>query len=691
MSPSYQIGAWVFDPSLHSLDRKGEKVLLRAKLVELLSCLVERSGEVLQREDILEQVWGSVMVTEDSLTRGVSELRKILGDDPARPEYIETIRKGGYRLVAEVRQLDQLAAVTKSPSRLRLALAMVLLLAGIAWWSAADSPAHLPSQSRMAAPVPFSSLPGRETDPAISADGERVAFSWGGADDDLYDLYVKNRRDGKLLRLTESRERDVHPSWSPDGRSIAFLRNGENGSLLCRVPAEGGPVLPIVELGAWASGLDWSPDAKTLVSALVGPRRLLRIVSIAVGDGSREELTSPPELFADHSPVFSPDGKQVAFVRSQQAGSENQIRLLEIASGKETAVCAITRVVKGIEWAGDPGELLLAAEADYGTQLFRLSLSDGSLQEVPLREEWVSYPSLSLDGKTLVYEEAEPTQDLICIDLQKPAGEGRRNILQTTQREREAYFSPDGSRIAFISDRSGDLEVWVSDARGESARRITASGRDRVAAPRWSPDGEWIAFQQGDAAGQKLWLVAEDGGIARPLEVEPAAELLCGWSSKGSKLYYAGQQDGIWFVWRHDLQTGESLRALDEPALMAKESADGLWLYFSRPDRSGIWRQAMTGGPAELLTEDHPPKFRGNWELVGEELVFTRWNGVSVELCSINLESRQTRVLCGMDRYLHAPSFSHAPLRGEIIYATASEGSGDLKVIESFGQMLQNQ
>ncbi|RCX26515.1 winged helix-turn-helix domain-containing protein [Thioalbus denitrificans] len=97
-----RIGDWRLYPSLHEIRRDGEVVRLEPKAVALLVRLAERAGRMVSREELLDRVWPGVVVGDDSLTQVVIKLRKALGDQPRHPDYIQTIPKQGYRLIAAV-------------------------------------------------------------------------------------------------------------------------------------------------------------------------------------------------------------------------------------------------------------------------------------------------------------------------------------------------------------------------------------------------------------------------------------------------------------------------------------------------------------------------------------------------------------------------------------------------------------
>src|SRR5580700_3265542 len=97
-----RIGAWCVNPTSGQISRAGEIVRMEARTMRLLLCLAERPGEVVSIDDLLDQVWSEVSVAPDSVYQAVTSLRRLLGDDPKQPTYIETVPRLGYRMVAKV-------------------------------------------------------------------------------------------------------------------------------------------------------------------------------------------------------------------------------------------------------------------------------------------------------------------------------------------------------------------------------------------------------------------------------------------------------------------------------------------------------------------------------------------------------------------------------------------------------------
>src|SRR4029077_8102495 len=111
-----RIGAWCVHPASGQISRAGETARVEVRTMRLLMCLAERAGEVVSIEDLLTQVWSEVIVSPDSVYQAVASLRRLLGDDPKQPTYIETVPRLGYRMVARVTPWAEPSSEQPTPS-----------------------------------------------------------------------------------------------------------------------------------------------------------------------------------------------------------------------------------------------------------------------------------------------------------------------------------------------------------------------------------------------------------------------------------------------------------------------------------------------------------------------------------------------------------------------------------------------
>jgi DNA-binding winged helix-turn-helix (wHTH) protein len=106
MQGDFRLGHWLVCPKLNTVQADGRAIRLEPKFMQVLVCLADRSGEVVSKEELMRAVWMDTFVTDDVLTRAISELRRALGDDAKQPHLIETVARSGYRIIAQVQRIE---------------------------------------------------------------------------------------------------------------------------------------------------------------------------------------------------------------------------------------------------------------------------------------------------------------------------------------------------------------------------------------------------------------------------------------------------------------------------------------------------------------------------------------------------------------------------------------------------------
>jgi DNA-binding winged helix-turn-helix (wHTH) protein len=114
---AFRLGEWLVEPTLNRLTRGDTTVQLELKLMEVLLFLAERQGEVASKAEIIDAVWQTEFIAENTLTHSIADLRRTLGDDARSPRFIETIPKRGYRIVAPVSGLEPALPVEPAASQ----------------------------------------------------------------------------------------------------------------------------------------------------------------------------------------------------------------------------------------------------------------------------------------------------------------------------------------------------------------------------------------------------------------------------------------------------------------------------------------------------------------------------------------------------------------------------------------------
>ncbi len=685
------VGPWLVRLDLNRLERgSGESntVQVEPRVFQVLLVLSEQPRRVVTREALLDRVWSDAVVNEETLTRAISELRHALGDDPREPRFIETIRKGGYRLIAPVRAVggDPAVAGGSPLGRHRVAAAAALAVVAVVGWAAmrigsgTGSPATEVLQAR-----PFTSYPGEEVWPAISADGSRVAFAWAGPDQVNFDIYVKQRNTETPFRLTNHPAPESCPVWSPDSSAIAFVRTARGGSEVITVPSIGGPERRVYAAGSLVDSLDWSPDGAWLVLAeRVRPAAPCGLTLVSLAIQERLTLTAPPAQYTgDVLPAFSPDSTQVAFARGDRIGL-NDIYLVATAGGEVRRLTHGGSGIRGLDWTGKDDTILFSSIARGPFGLWRVDTASGEQTRVTVNVEFISHPTVAAATGAVVLENRSFDLGVWQVDLEDPAipRYASAPLIDSTREDTQASYSPDGQRIAFVSGRSGNLEVWTVHRDGSDPVQVTALEAALIGNPRWSPDGGRIAFYTPDAEHAAVFVADIATGSVSRLSTGGANDRVSSWSRDGRWLYVGSDRTGGWQVWKLATDGGDAVQVTSDGGVTAMESIDGRRLFVVRPDHAGIW-ELDAAGRSRLVAPQLALRDWDNWTVQADGLYFLRSDlSGPATLARLDLATGEVHNLLRFPSRPSRRSLAMSPDSRSVLYSRMDNVQSDLMVID---------
>jgi len=626
-----KFGVFEVDLDKGEVRKNGLKLRLRGQPFQVLSILLEHPGEVVNREEFQRRLWTNdetFVDFEHGLNAVVNRLREVLGDSPENPHFIETVPRRGYRWMLPVNGMgDPIPATTRHRWRwLPLAVALLLgigLGAGVLRFVLSSPKSSTPALTS----VPLTARPGFEYEPSFSPDGNQVAFaSSEGIIGSKLHIYVKLiGTGGPPLQITNGPATDDNPVWSPDGRFIAFLRDIPGGTAILLIPALGGPerkIAEILEGNVMGPYLSWSPDGNFLVTSHKdSPKEPAALFVVAIDGGEKRRLTSPPpapnDFSGDSNPAFSPDGRTLAFIRTSDL--RTGLCLLPVSDGLEPVGEArqipLGQTGYAAAWTEDGREIV------FGTLrqgLWRIGVSGSAARSAePARlpfgdEAW--YPAISRRGHRLAYSKGRPEKKSIWR-MAVPGGPSARDVVRasssnrsfisSTQDDSAPQFSPDGERIAFVSERSGHPEIWVCNSDGSSPVQVTSFHGPDVTTPRWSPDGRRIAFDSDAEGGEfDIWVIGADGGKPVRMTTHPANDGNPSWSHDGRWIYFDSARTGEQQVWKMPADGGEATQLTRDGGYAPLESPDGKFLYYTKNlFNTTLWRVPLVGGQAAKVLE----------------------------------------------------------------------------------------
>jgi serine/threonine protein kinase/WD40 repeat protein len=622
----------------------------------------------------------------------VSDLKRLKRDsDSRRHSMVSAVAESGATQAASAVSPPSssvvVAAVRGRKWGFTAAIAAVLLLAaGFAAWTLRPKP-PLPA---MSTPLPLTTYRGSENAPSFSPDGNQVAFQWDGEKQDDLDIYVKSLgSDATPLRLTTDPAPDRWPAWSPDGTTIAFQRSAVPGFIdLMLIPALGGPERKLAEfpLRFGANGLRpaWSPDSKWIVvPAGDGAHTALFRVSVETGESVR--ITNPDPGFEDLFPAISPDGRALIFTRHHQLYIEGDLYQVRLdANEKPVELPRLMVVGSKVNGAAFPvwtpdGKEIIAATNNGAIRL----PADGS--QAPTELPWMGvrprWLELSRRGNRLAYAMIGGDANIWRIDLTAKTPQPER-LIASTARDVFPQYSPDGSRLAFYSDRSGISQIYVSDPEGRQAQQITFVKQGQAASPHWSPDGRTLAIDSNQTGVSEVYTVSSSGGAMKQLTEGPLANFGAIWSRDGHSMYFTSKRSGRSEIWKMPDGGGPATQITHNGGAGAVESFDGKTLYFGKENGAGsIWKMPVAGGPEEQLADS---LFRSNFAVTKRGIYYMTSAGDTrtsvLKLYDFATGKSTTILLMGAPEY----GLDVSPDGRYLTYAQLDDPGSVLMLIENF-------
>ena len=304
------------------------------------------------------------------------------------------------------------------------------------------------------------------------------------------------------------------PYWSPDGSQIAYMVVDGGKYTLWVADSTGRHGRQLTTEGFEVFGADpWSPDGSAL---LYMSRRtgFADVWTVSVATDSMRQLTR--DVRNDYAPQWSPDGKWVAFLSDR--GRQTDIWLVPAAGGSPERVTDNDAAESDVQWVHGTTELAFSTLVVHAG-LWTHSLADGT--EHRLTPDSIRTGSaermydLSPDGKTVVFQNLKGG-GVSDLDLVPVSGGAPRTLVANGAWNRSPMWSPDGSKVLYISDRSGTLDVWAVNAAGGEPIDVTPWPTDETVAA-WSKDGASIYVISGRDAKpfSDLWEVPTSGGEPR--------------------------------------------------------------------------------------------------------------------------------------------------------------------------------
>jgi eukaryotic-like serine/threonine-protein kinase len=446
-------------------------------------------------------------------------------------------------------------------------------------------------------------------------------------------------------------------------------------------------------LDAWRHrSLAWSPDSRWVV-APSGSFPGLGLQAFSLEGGEKHQLTTSAESqFSDRTPAFSPDGKTLVFARFSSS-EVSELFLLSLSkdltpTGEPVRLTFESRRTFAPAWSFDGSLIVFVSGHQHHPNLYRLSfpgLTRMELLPIGSRGAYLYDPALSSRGD-LAYSERISDVNIWGFELsgsEKKAG-APVPLIASTFLDHMPQFSTDGKKIAFVSYRSGDAEIWACDADGSKPFQLTSFGGPDCSHLHWSPDSREIAFFSTQAGQREIYAIDVAKGKTRRLTISPTNDEEPSWSQDGKWIYFGSNRNGESQVWKMPAAGGEAVPVTNAVGTSPLESPDGKEVYFLKGegDSQSLWKTPVDGVGKTIQVLDSV--YRANYAVAKDGIYFiaqTREARLAVHFLSFS--SGRTSQLATVPKTVQW-GFSVSPDERRILYTQVDRDGADLIRVENF-------
>ena len=618
----YQFGQFTLDVDQRVLSRQGKPLPLTPKVLETLLILVQNSGRILEKDELMRRLWPDTFVEEANLAFNIQRLRKSLCDDARNPLYIETVPRRGYRFIAQVqevlndeaapgsrltrarpdgelsppaangtsgataRELRQESAVPESltaPAQnlagpgsrilskrliaLSAATILVLVAAGLLVFRVLNGSASGSGQKSavvrslsIALPLQIEKLTaaGQSRNVAISPDGRYIAYS--RVIEQKQCIWLRQLATNINVELVQGSGRLHGMAFANSGEYLYFVRG--DPSALYRISLLGGAPAKIADSALGNLSLSDDDSQIAFVRQTItadGQREFSLVVARTDGSGERSLLVrAHPDVL--NVPVWAPGGQAVFCSYGNSEGGGRTMSLVEV------------RVADGATRELIPDRFFRIAKIAWLPHKTGMIMSARKKLEDNNQLWLVSYPDLEV--KQITEELAD------FLDLSVAGNSDKAVATQATR----------------ISD------VWVGSSREPGSLKKITQAIDELC---WTPDGQ-LVYVSTASGNRDLWIMHPDGTQQKQLTVNTAMNGSPAVSPDNRYIAFTSNRSGALHLWRTNIDGTNQIQltttaTADNPTI----SPDSKWVLYNTTDDRHLWRVSIDGGPPVRLT-DYP-------------------------------------------------------------------------------------
>jgi len=456
--------------------------------------------------------------------------------------------------------------------------------------------------------------------PAWSPNGKQLAYT--GEAGSVRKIFVKGLETGEEKQVTKGESDDIQPAWSPDGKRILFVRAQRPGTRLEPADVFGeyyeGDIWAIdVATGAESKLIEnafypsFDPHGKSIAfdASWAGPRRIW--IVDAQGHNPLQVTADSSEAVSHVRPRWSPDGTNIVFQQIERTNFS--IRSVSLRSRQTTAVTSDLYTDINPAWSASGKFIYFSSDRSGSLDIWRVPVSSSGSRAGPPEQVTTGAGKdvhlATSPGGSVAFSTLRQNADLWRLPVSPETGETTgppQSVIATTREDSRGAWSSDGKMIAFNSDRTGDMNIWLHSLVDNSDRQLT-KGPGGDFQPNWSPDDRKIAFFSSRAGNADIWLVDVQTGALAQLTRNSAIDINPFFSPDRGRIAYQSDQSGRLEVWVMNAD-GSGARQLTQVGVMGhfmRWTRDGQTIVFKCPcgGKPQVLQVSAGGGEARPFAE----------------------------------------------------------------------------------------
>lgn len=599
---------------------------LTPKMFDTLVVLLENSGKVIEKDDLIQKVWHDCFVEDNTLTFNIKMLRRVLGDDAKNPKFIETVRGRGYRFIAEIKKP---LAENNDSATPETNINSVSQTKGFNE-SESDNPVEiyepLINEVQTLKQNNYLTVHQSQTKDFVFANQKRIisltvliALISVGVSIWIYAGNWRSRAQNKSKVTGEQiNNRFVYEQLtfngaaalatiSPDSKYIAFVLS-ENGkqSLWLRQLSTARNVQIIQPLEILYFCLEFSPDSEQIffVKGESGATTELHSMPIFGGRTTKILTGSQGQI------SVSSDGKKLAFIRDSHSNGERESSLFVAdIDGKNERKLSTKQMPDSLwvpTWSPDGSSVLCVSgnteSSKPSVRLIEIDSQTGA-ERLLLKPDWFLIKDVGwLPDKSGIVMLVKEKLSLVTRfwKMEYPGGE-----LKPLDDGLNDYISfsmnSSGNKIITTSARF-DSQIWITPDGKESSAREAMDGFYEF---NWMPDNRIVYCSQ-ISGNADIWIANTDGTQRTQLTSNSGFNAVPVATSDMRYIVFSSDRTGTHHIWRMNLDGSNQMQLTNGIGEKhATVSPDGKWVFYNSVDKYTLWKVSIEGGEPEKLTDEY--------------------------------------------------------------------------------------